>query len=133
MAETVALTLSQRFHFDTYGYVLLENVLTPDQVDRMKAALYRLKANPAAAPRVYVRPRGDHQPAGSGCGSGSTAFTPYQSNGFSQGNDRNVGLLYRTGQASLYLCEDARLSDGRGSGRWRHVHDPGKPPADVAA
>lgn len=60
MAETAALTLSQRFHFDTYGYVLLENVLTPDEVERMKAALYRLKANPAAAPRVYVRPRGDH-------------------------------------------------------------------------
>ncbi len=60
MAETVALTLSQRYHFDTYGYVLLEDALTPDQVERMKAALYRLKANPAAALGVYVRPRGDH-------------------------------------------------------------------------
>lgn len=68
MSEPVAdgtqpprLTLSQRFHLDAYGYVLLENVLTPDEVARMKAALYRLKAEPdLAAQRVYTRKHGDH-------------------------------------------------------------------------
>ena len=31
--ETVSLTPAQRLHFDIYGFVLLENVLTPDEVD----------------------------------------------------------------------------------------------------
>src|SRR5438132_3148791 len=34
----VRLTLAQRFHFDAYGYVLLKNVLAPDEISRMKAA-----------------------------------------------------------------------------------------------
>src|SRR3989442_244482 len=55
------LTLSQRFHFDAYGYVLLENVVTPTEVARMKAALYRMKADPALeAQRVYTHRHGDH-------------------------------------------------------------------------
>ena len=35
-SETVNLTPAQRLHFDIYGFVLLENVLTPDEVARMK-------------------------------------------------------------------------------------------------
>jgi ectoine hydroxylase-related dioxygenase (phytanoyl-CoA dioxygenase family) len=59
--EPVALSLSQRFHFDAYGYVLLEDVLTPDEVERMKAALYRMKADPELeAQRVYAHRRGTH-------------------------------------------------------------------------
>jgi len=59
--ERPCLTLSQRFHFDAYGYVLLENVLTPAEVARMKAALYRMKADPALeAQRVYTHRHGDH-------------------------------------------------------------------------
>lgn len=55
------LTLAQRFHFDAYGYVLLEGALTPDEVQRMKAALYRMKADPdLAAKRIYTHRRGDH-------------------------------------------------------------------------
>jgi hypothetical protein len=55
------LTPSQRLHFDVYGYVVLENVLTPDEVAAMKDALYRLKAEPdLAARRVYVNKRDDH-------------------------------------------------------------------------
>src|SRR5438093_507802 len=58
---TVHLTLSQRFHFDAYGYVLLEDVLTPGEVARMKAALYRMKADPdMASKRVYVHRHGEH-------------------------------------------------------------------------
>src|SRR5438105_871340 len=38
------LTPAQRLHFDVYGYVVLDNVLTPDEVAAMKDALYRLKA-----------------------------------------------------------------------------------------
>ncbi len=59
--EKPRLTLAQRFHFDAYGYVLLENILTPDEVARMKAALYRMKADPdLEAKRVYTRRHGDH-------------------------------------------------------------------------
>src|SRR5437762_3457534 len=59
MAE--GLTLSQRFHFDAYGYVLLEKILTPDEVERMKAALYRMKADPhLQAKRVYTHRHGEH-------------------------------------------------------------------------
>lgn len=55
------LTPAQRFHLDVYGYVLLENVLTPDEIARIKAALYRMKADPdLESKRVYTHKRGDH-------------------------------------------------------------------------
>jgi hypothetical protein len=61
IAEKPRLTLAQRYHLDAYGYVLLESVLTPDEVQRMKAALYRMKADPELeAKRVYTHRRGDH-------------------------------------------------------------------------
>ena len=34
--EKVCLTPAQRLHFDIYGYVLLENVLNDDEIERMK-------------------------------------------------------------------------------------------------
>ena len=43
--ETVCLTPAQRLHFDIYGFVLLENVLSSDEVERMKGALYRIKTD----------------------------------------------------------------------------------------
>ena len=59
--ETVALTPAQRLHFDIYGFVLLENVLTPDEVARMKDALHRMKADPdLESKRVYAHSRGEH-------------------------------------------------------------------------
>lgn len=55
------LTPAQRFHLDAYGYVLLENVLTVEEVAAMKAALYRMKADPnLEAKRVYTHRHGDH-------------------------------------------------------------------------
>jgi ectoine hydroxylase-related dioxygenase (phytanoyl-CoA dioxygenase family) len=58
---TNALTLSQRFHLDAYGYVLLKGVLSQDQVERIKAALYRMRADPELeAKRVYTHKRGEH-------------------------------------------------------------------------
>jgi len=58
---TQRLTPAQRLHMDIYGYVLLEGVLSPDEVERMKAALYRLKAEPdLAAHRVYTNHRAEH-------------------------------------------------------------------------
>jgi hypothetical protein len=55
------LTLSQRFHFDAYGFVLLENILTPEETARMRDALYRMKAEPdLSARRIYTHKRGDH-------------------------------------------------------------------------
>src|SRR5437899_2110342 len=55
------LTLAQRFHLDVYGYVLLESVLSPEEVARMREAVYRIKAEPdREAKRIYAHPRGDH-------------------------------------------------------------------------
>lgn len=55
------LTPTQRFHFDTYGYVLLENVLTKDEVEKMKDALYRLKTDPNRdQTRVYTHQKDDY-------------------------------------------------------------------------
>jgi hypothetical protein len=55
------LSLSQRFQFDAWGYVLLKGVLSPEEVERTKAALYRLKGEPdLAAKRVYTHKHGDH-------------------------------------------------------------------------
>ena len=59
--ETVSLTPAQRLHFDIYGFVLLENVLTSDETSRMKDALYRMKADPdLKAKRVYAHRHGEH-------------------------------------------------------------------------
>jgi hypothetical protein len=55
------LTLSQRFHFDTYGYVLLENVLTNEEIDLLKDALFRLKSDPnRGLKRVYANQKSEH-------------------------------------------------------------------------
>ena len=58
---TVSLTPAQRLHFDIYGYVLLENILTADEVNRMKVALHQMSADPdLESRRVYPRRRSDH-------------------------------------------------------------------------
>jgi Protein involved in biosynthesis of mitomycin antibiotics/polyketide fumonisin len=44
--DSPGLTAAQRFHFEAYGYVLLEKYLSPDEVGAMKDALYRLRADP---------------------------------------------------------------------------------------
>ena len=60
-SETICLTPAQRLHFDIYGFVLLENVLTSDEVARMKDALYRMKADKDLdAKRVYARRGSEH-------------------------------------------------------------------------
>src|SRR5689334_20450158 len=61
VTEDHKLSLSERFHLDAYGYVLLRGVLAADEIARMKAALYRMKADPEReAKRVYAHPHGDH-------------------------------------------------------------------------
>ena len=60
-SETISLTPAQRLHFDIYGFVLLENVLNDDEIERMKGALYRMKADEnLGAKRVYARGPGEH-------------------------------------------------------------------------
>lgn len=60
--ESVHLTPAQRLHFDIYGFVLLENVLTTDEIERMKDALYRIKAGKNLdGSSVYVRPHNQNQ------------------------------------------------------------------------
>jgi hypothetical protein len=55
-----SLTSAQRLQFDVYGFVLLEDVLNGDEVQRMKQALYRLRAEPDLdAHRVYINRRDD--------------------------------------------------------------------------
>lgn len=61
-APRPSLTSAQRLHFDIYGFVLLDRVLTPDEVTRMKAAVYRVKTlsdDDLRAHRIYSRRRGD--------------------------------------------------------------------------
>lgn len=61
--EPMQLTPAQRLHFDIYGFVLLEDVLNNDEVDKLKSALYRIKADSEAdreTKRVYTRPGGEH-------------------------------------------------------------------------
>jgi hypothetical protein len=42
-AKFPALTPAQRYHLDVYGYVVVPNTLTSDEVSRMLEAMYRLK------------------------------------------------------------------------------------------
>ena len=61
-APPPSLTPAQRLHFDIYGYVLLDQVLTPDEVARMREALARIKAlsdDELRSHRIYFRRRGD--------------------------------------------------------------------------
>ena len=61
--RAVALSPAQRLHLNVYGYVLLEDVLTPAEIKQAKAALYRLKAEPDERLnelRVYRRQKGPH-------------------------------------------------------------------------
>ena len=57
----VHLTSAQRLHFDIYGFVLLENVLMDDEIERIKSALYRIKdSENLDGTRVYLNWRGEH-------------------------------------------------------------------------
>ena len=54
-----ALTTSQRYHMDMFGYVVVKNTLTSDEVERIKDGLYKLRGEltqlkdpTAAGPRV---------------------------------------------------------------------------------
>jgi ectoine hydroxylase-related dioxygenase (phytanoyl-CoA dioxygenase family) len=38
-----ALTPAQRYHFETFGYVIVPNVLSPERCDRINAAMHRLR------------------------------------------------------------------------------------------
>lgn len=40
-----ALTSGQRYHLDVFGYVIIPNALTPDEIGSMKEALYRLRSD----------------------------------------------------------------------------------------
>lgn len=58
---TVHLTPAQRLHFDIYGFVLLENILTTDEIQPMKDALYRIRAGDnLEGKKVYLNWRGKH-------------------------------------------------------------------------
>ena len=55
-----ALTPAQRYHFETFGYVIVPNVLSPDRCDRMNAALHKLRdellaANPDGGVKNHVK------------------------------------------------------------------------------
>ena len=45
-----ALTPAQRYHLDVYGYVVVENTLREDEVNRLLDAMYRLRDELLAAP-----------------------------------------------------------------------------------
>ncbi|MCC7262471.1 MAG: phytanoyl-CoA dioxygenase family protein [Candidatus Latescibacteria bacterium] len=45
-----ALTPAQRYHFELYGYAVIENTLSPEEVARLRGALYHLRDAIAALP-----------------------------------------------------------------------------------
>jgi ectoine hydroxylase-related dioxygenase (phytanoyl-CoA dioxygenase family) len=45
-----ALTPAQRYHFELYGYAVIQNTLTADEVGRLREALCRLRASIQALP-----------------------------------------------------------------------------------
>ncbi len=45
-----ALTPAQRYHLDVYGYVVIENTLTPEETGRIREALQKLKRDLIATP-----------------------------------------------------------------------------------
>ena len=57
-----ALTPAQRYHLDVLGYVVVQNTLSSDEVEKIAAALYRLRGElaqlqdpTAAGPRCAAR------------------------------------------------------------------------------
>lgn len=59
--EAAALSPAQRLQLDVHGFVLLEDVLTPDEVKRCTDALYRLRGEPdPQSLGIYVNQRNDH-------------------------------------------------------------------------
>ena len=50
-----ALTPAQRYHFDVHGYVVLPNVFTPEECERMQQDLQRLKRDLMAIPEPGER------------------------------------------------------------------------------
>jgi len=61
VSTEVSLTPSQRLEFDVYGYVLLKQVLSAEEVEQAKGALCRLRDEPdLEAINVYVNRRNDY-------------------------------------------------------------------------
>ena len=59
----VQLTLSQRLHFDIYGFVMLRGVLNPDEIARLNQALQLAKTTIESGteiPPIYFHRDGDH-------------------------------------------------------------------------
>lgn len=50
-----ALTPAQRYHLDVHGYVIVPGVLTPDEIEETKAALYQLRDNLLATEQKVLR------------------------------------------------------------------------------
>jgi|GEM_PF-5383093 len=40
-----ALTSEQRYHFEVYGYTVIENTLKPGEISECKDAVYRIRAS----------------------------------------------------------------------------------------
>lgn len=56
-----ALTPAQRYHLDVFGYVVVDNTLTPEETGRVLGALQRLKRDFESAPDpTAIRVRGAH-------------------------------------------------------------------------
>lgn len=55
------MTTSQRFHLEAYGYLLLENVLSGDEVATYKDVLYQIKADQDRATKgIYLNRNEEH-------------------------------------------------------------------------
>ncbi len=102
-----ALTPTQRCHFDIFGYVVVENTLSPDEVAACRAALYRLRGElcalddpSAAGPRArgaYLSKRAPHHTFMANIIESEPALTAYAT------HPRLVGM------AEEVMGEEARI------------------------
>ncbi len=55
-----SLSTAQRYHLDARGFVLLRDLLTSEEVESCRDALYRMREDSDLSDSVYRRPKGDH-------------------------------------------------------------------------
>ena len=56
-----ALTSAQRYYLDTFGYVVIQDTLAPEDVEKLKESLYRLRYELTRRPKSSSPGPGGHE------------------------------------------------------------------------
>ena len=117
-----ALTPAQRYHFELYGYTLVEHTLSAEEVARLKEALYRLRQD--------IRQLPDRGPAGSRVRGAylltDRAYHHFMANLVEADPDLTA---YATHPRLVGMAEEIMGCEGRITEMNAHLNsrDPGKP------